>query len=74
LKFDIYEIDNVLIMFNLKLENQNKISDIFKYLIINHATNKSFKSPKLDINNAVATVKSFKYFIEAQLDAFSVFE
>ncbi|VVC33884.1 Ribonuclease H-like domain,Domain of unknown function DUF4371 [Cinara cedri] len=46
----------------------NKILDRF------NATNKILQDPTLDLNNAVASVKSLKCFINAQRDGFSMFE
>lgn len=46
----------------------NEILDRF------NATNKILQAPTLDLNNAVASVKSLKCFIDAQRDGFSMFE
>lgn len=39
-----------------------------------NATNKILQAPTLDLNNAVASIKSLKCFIDAQRDGFSMFE
>ncbi|KAF0693319.1 zinc finger MYM-type protein 1-like, partial [Aphis craccivora] len=46
----------------------NEILDRF------NATNKILQAPTLDLNNAVASVKSLKCFIDAQRNGFSMFE